>query len=83
MGDTASQSGLMNVVCGGVQNKRPGSSGVFIVCGACKVGQLIPLFNTRVPKTPRSKISSRLAAERGLGQSCLPSLLSMRANYLI
>ncbi|OSX67889.1 hypothetical protein POSPLADRAFT_1165418 [Postia placenta MAD-698-R-SB12] len=43
------------------------------VCGACKVGQLIPLFNTRVPKTPRSKISSRLAAERGLASPLVVS----------
>ncbi|KZT67662.1 hypothetical protein DAEQUDRAFT_385518 [Daedalea quercina L-15889] len=37
------------------------------VCGACKVGKLIPLFatNTRAPKTPRNKAGSAMASAKG------------------
>ncbi|KAH9836599.1 SprT-like family-domain-containing protein [Rhodofomes roseus] len=37
------------------------------VCGACKVGKLIPMFPTtpRVPKTPRRKAGSAMASVKG------------------
>ncbi|KAH9921399.1 SprT-like family-domain-containing protein [Fomitopsis serialis] len=37
------------------------------VCGACRVGKLIPLFTTvaRAPKTPRSQAGSAMASVRG------------------
>jgi hypothetical protein len=39
------------------------------VCGACKVGKLVPLFAQAAPKTPKTKANSRMAAEKTQGWS--------------
>lgn len=46
------------------------------VCGACKVGKLVPLFSVvqRAPRTPKTKADSRLAANKSHGKHA-PSLL--------
>jgi len=40
------------------------------VCGACKVGKLVPLFTQPAPKTPKTKAGSRMAAEKTQGSPC-------------
>jgi hypothetical protein len=39
------------------------------VCGACKIGKLVPLFAQPTPKTPKTKAGSRMAPEKTQGMS--------------
>jgi len=40
------------------------------VCGACKVGKLVPLFVESARRTPKTKASSRMAPETTQGSPC-------------
>ena len=57
------------------------------VCGACKVGKLIPLFTQAAPRTPKTKAGSRMAPEKTQGVSfastCHPLLLIFSQGHRV
>ena len=40
------------------------------VCGACKTGNLVPLFATRTPQKPKNSSSGKMATTQPRGMSC-------------
>ena len=51
-----------------------------LVCGACKVGKLVPQFAEKAPKTPKSKAASRMAPETTQGNSSRSESSAIRSN---
>lgn len=69
---SANQFVQMNVVCYSIKVPlRLTKPLYFVVCGACKVGKLVPLFAQPPPKTPKTMAGSRMAPEKTQGVSFL------------
>lgn len=51
------------------------------VCGACKIGKLVPQFAEKAPKTPKSKVASRMAPEKTQGKSFSLESSAIHLNY--